>query len=135
MAAQFHLEIITPTQVFDEGNIDYVRAPGVDGAFGVMAGHTTSIMALDIGEVKVVKGNVETIYAATQGFAEITESGVQLLVESAEPKADIDLKRAQEAYDRAKAHLSRSKQDKAVDEARAEVALKRALNRLKVGSK
>jgi F-type H+-transporting ATPase subunit epsilon len=135
MAAQFQLEIITPTQVFDEGAVDYLRAPGVDGAFGVMAGHTAAIMALAVGEIKVVKGSVATTYAATQGFAEITEGGVQLLVESAEPKADIDLKRAQEAYDRAKDHLSRGKQDNTVDEARAEVALKRAMNRLKVGGK
>ncbi|MEA3286414.1 MAG: ATP synthase F1 subunit epsilon [Candidatus Marinimicrobia bacterium] len=134
MAAQFQLEIITPTQVFDEGVVDYLRAPGVDGAFGVMAGHTASIMALDVGEIKVVKGKVEAIYAATKGFAEITESGVQLLVESAEPKADIDLPRAQEAFDRAKDLLSR-KQDESVDEARAEVALKRAMNRLRVGGK
>ncbi len=134
MAAQFHLEIITPTRVFDEGDVDYLRAPGVDGAFGVMAGHTASIMALDVGEIKVVKGSVKIIYAATQGFAEINENGVQLLVESAEPKADIDIKRAQEAFDRAKNQLSR-KQDESVDEARAEVALKRAINRLKVAGK
>ncbi len=134
MAVQFQLEIITPTQVFNEGAVDYLRAPGVDGAFGVMAGHTASIMALDVGEIKVVKGSVEVTYAATQGFAEITDSGVQLLVESAEPKADIDLKRAQDAYDRAKDHLNQ-KQDGSIDEARAEVALKRAMNRLKVGGK
>jgi len=134
MAAQFHLEIITPTQVFDEGDVDYVRAPGVDGAFGVMAGHTASIMALAMGEVKVVKGKVESIYAATRGFAEITESGVHLLVESAEPKADIDQERAQRAADRAKELLTRKHED-AIDEGRAEIALKRAINRLKVAGK
>ncbi len=134
MAAQFQLEIITPTQVFDEGAVDYLRAPGVDGAFGVLAGHTAAIMALAVGEIKVVKGSAETTYAATQGFAEITENGVQLLVESAEHKADIDLKRAQDAYDRAMDHLSH-KHDEAVDEARAEIALKRAINRLKVAGK
>ena len=48
MAAQFQLEIITPTQVYDEGQVDYVRAPGVDGSFGVLAGHTDSIMALAV---------------------------------------------------------------------------------------
>lgn len=134
MAAQFHLEIITPTQVFDEGDVDYVRAPGVDGAFGVMAGHTSSIMALEVGELKVVKGSTETSYASTQGFAEITESGVQLLVESAEPKADIDQERAQKAFDRAKDHLAR-KHEEAIDEDRAEIALKRAMNRLRVSGK
>ena len=134
MSAQFHLEIITPTQVFDQGQVDYVRAPGVDGSFGVMAGHTASIMALAIGEIKVKQGSVENIYACTKGFAEITEDGVQLLVETAELKADIDPQRAQEAFDRAKEHLTR-KQEKIVDVDRAEIALKRAINRLKVAGK
>ncbi len=134
MAAQFHLEIITPTKVYDEGEVDYLRAPGVDGAFGVMAGHTDSIMALTVGEIKVVKGSVETTYAATKGYAEITADGVQLLVESAEPGADIDLARAQAAYDRAKQNLAQ-KQDEMIDELRALRALERSMNRLKVGEK
>ena len=134
MAAQFHLEIITPTKVYDEGDVDYLRAPGVDGAFGVMAGHTESIMALSVGEIKVVKGSVETTYASTKGFAEITDKGVQLLVESAEPGADIDLSRAQSAYDRAKEKLTK-KQDEMIDELRALRALERSMNRLKVAEK
>jgi len=134
MAAQFHLEIITPTKVYDEGEVDYLRAPGVDGAFGVLAGHTASIMALSIGEIKVVKGSVEKVYAATKGFAEISKDGVQLLVESAEPQDDIDLTRAQEAFDRAKEHLAR-KQDEMEDELRALRALERSMNRLKVAEK
>ena len=131
MAAQFHLEIITPTQVFDQGMVDYLKAPGADGSFGVMAGHTPSIMALGVGEIKVVTGSVETFFASTKGVAEITADGVQLLVESAEPSADIDLKRAQEAYDRAKEHLGR-KQDEMEDELRALRAMERAMNRIKV---
>lgn len=134
MATQFHLEIVTPTKVYDEGEVDYLRAPGVDGAFGVMAGHTESIMALTVGEIKVVKGSVEKSYASTKGFAEITNKGVQLLVESAEPQDDIDLTRAQEAFDRAKEHLTR-KQDEMEDEVRALRALERSMNRLKVAEK
>jgi len=132
MAAQFHLEIITPTHVYDQGMVDYLRAPGADGAFGVLAGHTPAIMALGIGEIKVVKGSVETFFASSKGFAEITKDGVQLLVETAEPKEDIDLTRAQEAYERAKAMLAQ-KQEQMVDEERAVRALERAMNRIKVG--
>jgi F-type H+-transporting ATPase subunit epsilon len=120
--------------VSDEGEVDYLRAPGVDGAFGVLAGHTESIMALAIGEIKVVKGSVEKTYASAKGFAEITHNGVQLLVESAEPQDDIDLTRAQEAFDRAKEHLTR-KQDEMEDELRALRALERSMNRLKVAEK
>ncbi len=134
MAGQFHLEIVTPTKVYDQGQVDYLKAQGADGSFGVMAGHTPAIMALGIGEIKVVSGSVETFFAATKGFAEITEDGVQLLVESAEPREDIDLSRAQEAFDRAK-QLMETKQEEMVDEERALRALERAMNRMKVAKK
>lgn len=134
MAAQFHLEIITPTRVYDEGEVDYVRATGVDGSFGVMAHHADAIMALAIGEIKVVKGSVETTYATSKGFAEITKDGVQLLVESAESQSGLDLKRAQEAYDRATELLARKK-DELIDHQRALRALERSVNRLKVAKK
>lgn len=134
MAAQFHLEIITPTQVFDEGMVDYVRAPGVDGSFGVMAGHTDAILALAIGEIKVTKGAVANSYACTQGYAEITSEGVQLLVETAERKDDIDLQRAQDAYDRAKEELQK-KHDELADEEEALKALERSMNRMRIAKK
>ena len=134
MPAKFHLEIITPTQVIDEGMVDYVRAPGVEGSFGVLAGHTDAIMALAIGEIKVVKGAVESSYACTQGFAEITDAGVQLLVETAERKDNIDLRRAQEAYDRAKAELQK-KHDELADEEEALKALERSMNRIRIAKK
>ena len=114
--------------------MDYLKAPGADGSFGVLAGHTPSIMALGVGEIKVVSGSVETYFASTKGFAEITDEGVQLLVESAEPRDDIDLTRAQEAYDRAKT-LMEQKQEEMVDEERALRALERAMNRMKVAKK
>ena len=134
MAAQFQLEIITPTKVYDEGLVDYLRAPGVDGAFGVMAGHTEAIMALAVGEIKVVKGKVEKLFASTEGFAEITHEKVQLLVESAEPQEEIDLNRAQDALARAQGRLAH-KHDSGVDEDRAMRAVARAMNRLRVARK
>ena len=134
MAATFHLEIITPTHVFDEGQVDYLRAPGADGLFGVKAGHTKAIMALTTGEIKVVAGGNDKRYACTQGYAEITGNHVQLLVETAEHKEDIDVARAEKALERAKENLAH-RQEELVDEERAVQAMERALNRLKVARK
>ena len=53
------LEIVTPTRILDEGQVSYVRCPGVDGSFGVMANHIEGIIVLDVGEVKVRKDNQE----------------------------------------------------------------------------
>ena len=51
--ATFSIEIVTPTHVITEENVSYLRCPGMDGSFGVMAGHTDGIIALSVGEVKV----------------------------------------------------------------------------------
>ena len=49
----FNLEIVTPTEVLKKENISYLRCPGVDGLFGVLAGHRHAIIALSLGEIKV----------------------------------------------------------------------------------
>ncbi len=129
----FRLEIVTPTRVIDEGTVDYVRCPGTDGQFGVMAGHTNAMFALAEGEIKVVKGNDTTYLATRGGFAEVTGSDVKLLVETAEHAAEIDIDRAQAALERAKGRVSERTQE--VDLTRAEASIRRALTRLKVSKR
>ena len=84
MANTFQLEIITPTQIFTERQVNYVGAESPDGQFGIMAKHTPATIALGIGEIKVVKDGKETFYATNGGFADIQKESVLLLVETAE---------------------------------------------------
>ena len=97
MANTFQLEIITPTQIFSEGQVSYVRAESPDGQFGIMSHHTAATVALGIGEVKVVKNGKEYFYATTGVFADIQPESVLLLLETAELVTDIDLNRAESA--------------------------------------
>ena len=78
------LEIVTPTHVLDEGQGSYVRCPGIDGSFGVMANHIEGIIALDVGEVKVRKDSQDEYLAISGGYADIMEDRLELLVESVE---------------------------------------------------
>ena len=71
MAKTFHLEIITPTQVFDEGQVSYLRAPSTNGLFGVMAGHVPAMIALAVGEIKINKNSLVKYMATSGGYAEI----------------------------------------------------------------
>ena len=57
----FSLELVTPTKVLDEGQVEHIRCPGLDGYFGVMANHRDAIIALGIGEVKVTQNKRITI--------------------------------------------------------------------------
>ena len=128
MANTFQLEIITPTQIFTEGQVSYVRAESPDGQFGIMAKHTPATIALGIGEIKVVKDGKETFYATNGGFADIQKESVLLLVETAEKVSDIDKDRAESARKRAQERMK----DKEVDRTRARTAIAKAENRLKV---
>jgi len=128
LANTFQLEIITPTQIFTEGQVSYVRAESPDGQFGIMAKHTPATIALGIGEIKVMKDGKETFYATNGGFADIQKESVLLLVETAEKISDIDKDRAESARQRAQERL----QNKEMDRARTQTAIAKAKNRLKV---
>lgn len=134
MAGTFQLEIITPTRVIDCGPVNYLRAPSLDGLFGVMTRHTRAMITLDVGEIKVVKEGRPRYYATNGGYADIHGYSVQLLVETAEESGEIDVQRAEAAAERARERLV-VRMRKGIDEARAEIALKRALNRLGVAGK
>lgn len=127
----FKLEIVTPTKILDEDQVEHIRCPGLDGYFGVMANHREAIIGLGIGEIKVTQNGKDHFLATSGGFAEITKEKVQLLVETVETSADIDASRAEASLTRAKEWIA-SKDN--ADDARAEAALERAVNRLKVSN-
>ena len=128
MSKTFQLDIVTPTKVISEGQVEYLRAPSPEGFFGILRGHATAIILMDIGEIKITKGGKEFYYATNGGFADIRPENVMLLVETAEKVSDIDKDRAEEAMKRAKDRLP----DNETDLKRAKDAIARARNRLKI---
>jgi len=134
MPRSFQLEIVTPTRVLDLGPVNYLRAPSLDGLFGIMARHTRAMISLEVGEIKVVKEGKPQYYATNGGYADIHGNSVQLLVETAEEAGKIDVERARAAADRARERLA-VRMRKGIDEARAEIALKRAVSRLGIAGR
>ena len=130
----FNLDVVTPTRDLEEMVVSYVRCPGLDGSFGIMANHQEGIFSLDIGEI-IVKTESETKYLSTSGgFAEIVNDGVSILVETVESASDIDIPRAEASLQRAKDRKSNSDKEN-LDQVRLESALSRALIRLRVVKK
>ena len=128
MSKTFQLEIITPEKVYNEGQVSYLRASSLDGLFGVQCRHAPAIIAMSIGEIKVTKDGRESYYATNGGFADIRPENVQLLVETAENIKDIDKERAEVAMKRAQEKLK----DNKADLTRGQAAMDRAKNRLKI---
>ena len=130
----FNLNVVTHTRNLEEMVVSYIRCPGIDGSFGVMANHQEGIFSLGIGEI-MIKTKSETKYLSTSGgFAEIVNDGVSILVETVESASDIDIPRAEAALQRARDRKSSSDNEN-LDQARLESALSRALNRLQVAKK
>ena len=131
MSKTFQLDIVTPTNVISEGQVEYLRAPSTEGLFGIMGGHAVATILMDIGEIKVTKEGKEFYYATNGGFADVRPESVMLLVETAEKVSDIDKDRAEVALKRAKDRLG----DNKTDLERANTAINRARNRLKISSR
>ena len=74
--------------------------------------------------------------AVNGGIIEIKDNLVTIVADSAERERDIDLSRAERAKKRAEKAIEEAKEQHRIDEVqRAQVALRRALNRINVGSK
>ena len=127
----FQLEIVTPTKLLDEGQVEYVRCPGLDGSFGVMASHREAIIALGVGEIKVTQNGKDHFLATSGGFAEITREKVELLLETYERTEEIDTSRAENALQRAEERIKA----KGMDTISNKAALERAENRLRVSKR
>jgi len=130
MAKTFNLEIIASDHPFFKGDCEILVFPGLDGEFGIMANHEEMVTCTVAGELRF-KVDGEWKYAAvSDGFVEITNKYVILLVDTAELPEDIDAKRAEEAKTRAAERLRQKRSIKEYYHSKA--ALNRAMNRLKV---
>lgn len=129
--ALLHLEIVTPDQVVLDTYVDYVGAPGVDGEFGVLAGHIPLLTALQIGMLYYRVEDKETHVFVSGGFVEVANNKISILAQSAELADKIDIERAKESMKRAEERLLPLHKNE-TDQIRAEFALKRSITRLKV---
>ncbi|WP_046212844.1 F0F1 ATP synthase subunit epsilon [Paenibacillus wulumuqiensis] len=130
----FLLEIVTPERLVFSEQVDRLKATGIDGELGILAGHIPMVTPLKVAPLAFQAGKQRTTYAIQGGFLEVRADKVVVLADSAEKATEIDLDRARAAKERAERRLNnRSGQDH-TDFRRAELALQRAMNRIKVSS-
>ena len=103
-----------------------VVARTTEGEIGILPGHAPVLGELASGLLRVIQpGGAEVVAAIHGGFLSVAATGVSVLADIAELADDIDLARAQAAYDRAQ-HSSTG-----TDDTEARAALDRAATRLK----
>lgn len=127
--SELTLEVVTPDQTVVSTPVAVAVCPGVAGEFAVLKNHISLLSALKVGVLRYrTESREEQKVFVNQGFADVNNNVVTVLVESAELAEDIDAARAEAAKRRAEERLA-DKSDN-IDHARAQAALNRALVRL-----
>lgn len=124
------VSVVTPDGPVLEDDYEMIVCESDSGELGILPGHIPLITPLAISALRLKRANDTDKVAVNGGLLEVHGDKITILAQSAEKPADIDTTRAQHAKDRAE-KLLQSQQDH-IDFHRAELALKRAMNRLKV---
>ena len=126
----FRLSIVTPEKTFYEEEIASLVVPGTEGYLGVLSHHAPLITALKPG---MIEFREVRITAVSGGFLEVSHNVATLLADAVEWADEIDVERAQAAYDREKKRLiSAGAGETDIDLPSVRAAVERAANRLRI---
>ena len=128
------LEIVAPSrQVVRSERVDEVIAPGSEGEFGVLPGHTPFLTTLKVGMLSYREGNEWHHLAVDWGYAEVGADRVVILAEGADRAADINLDEARQAKENAEKMMAEKLEQQDYEKARIELI--RAMIRIQVAEK
>lgn len=145
--AQMTVQVVTPDGLKYDHHASFIHAVTKDGQIGILPGHINLIAPLEVEELKVRRVDDESHVdwiAVTGGIIEVKDDFITIVANSAERDRDIDVSRAERAKQRAERVLEEetkrvleeaTKSDRNDDVQRAQIALRRALNRINVGTK
>lgn len=145
--AQMTVQVVTPDGLKYDHHASFIHAVTKDGQIGILPGHINLIAPLEVEELKVRRVDDESHVdwiAVNGGIIEVKDDFITIIANSAERDRDIDVSRAERAKQRAERVLEEetkrvlekaTKSDRNDDVQRAQIALRRALNRINVGTK
>jgi F-type H+-transporting ATPase subunit epsilon len=88
--ATFHFDLVSPEKIAFSGQVDQVDVPGLEGDFGVLAGHAPFVAAVRPGILTVTTGTTREKIIVLGGLAEISEKGLTVLAEVATSLDELD---------------------------------------------
>lgn len=126
----FFLQVLASDRVFYKGPCQNLVIPLADGEKAVLPHHEDMVIAVTSGIMRLMDGSGEWLHAAVgNGFVQIINNRVTLLVDTAEHPDEIDERRAEEAKERAEEQLRQSKSIQ--EHSHFEASLARSLARLR----
>ncbi|KIZ39298.1 MULTISPECIES: F0F1 ATP synthase subunit epsilon [Rhodopseudomonas] len=88
--ATFHFDLVSPEKLAFSGQVDQVDIPGVEGDFGVLAGHAPVVATIRPGILTVTAGGSKQQIVVLGGLAEVSDSGLTVLADVATSVKDLD---------------------------------------------
>ena len=132
MASTFRLQIVTPSRTFYDDEVEMTIVRTTEGDLGIMKNHMLMVAPLNIGKVRIKKDGQYKDAAISEGFVQVQSDYTRIITDTAEWPEEIDVKRAEEAKERAERRLASKQSD--LDKVRTEIALRKAMNRLEVAN-
>ena len=128
---RLYLKVVTPDKLFFEGEIDMLVARTIEGDVGILLNHAPLVTILDIGRLVIKNGDERKVAACAGGYIDVRNNNITVVSDACEWEDEIDINRAERAKERA----SKKLEDKDTDTFKAELALKKAINRINIGNK
>jgi len=88
--ATFHFDLVSPEKLAFSGEVDQVDVPGIEGDFGVLAGHAPVVAVIRPGILTVITGSTRQKVIVLGGLAEVSESGLTVLADVATSLEELD---------------------------------------------
>ncbi len=124
MSDTVSFELVSPERLLMSEDCEMVVVPGMEGDFGVLAGHAPMISAVRPGVIEVHEGTtVKARVFISGGLAEVTSDRLTVLAEDAVPVADLDAADLDQRIKDAGEDLEDAETDEARHKAEATIAL------------
>ncbi len=127
MADKLHFDLVSPEKRVFAGEVDQVVVPGVEGEFGVLAGHAPFMSTILSGAIAIHADGDVTRTFIRGGFAEVTSEGLTILAEEAIDLADVDASDVERQLAEAREDLGQARNEDETKEAEGRVEKFQAL--------
>jgi F-type H+-transporting ATPase subunit epsilon len=88
--ATFHFDLVSPEKIAYSGDVEQVDVPGLEGDFGVLAGHAPFVASLRPGILVVTVDGKHQKIIVLGGIAEVSENGLTVLADTATSLEELD---------------------------------------------
>ena len=128
--ATFHLKVMTIDRCFFDDEVDQIVIRTTQGDVGILPNHVPYTAALGIGGLNIIQNGQSRVAAIASGFVDVSREQTVVLARTCAWADEIDINRAREAAERARAILQQKESEHEHDV--AQIKLKKAINRMRI---